>query len=136
MSENGKYVQLELAEAWAVRPTKDRTLTALVFETQSGARAFSFNAHDLSRFAEELLREMSRQTATQTPEFPPQELATNPVPVTSLGFSPHPQDSSSALLSMAVGNFRISFQVDGAMLFATCKTVLASARVVKPRTTN
>jgi len=133
MSENGKYVQLELAEAWAVRPTEDRALTALVFETQSGTRGFSFNAYDLSRFTEVLLREMSRQTATQTPESLPQTLVVNPVPGTSLGFAPHPQDSSSALLSMAVGNFQILFQVDGAMLFETCKTVLASARVVKPK---
>ena len=136
MRENGKYVQLELAEAWAVRPIEGSALTALVFETQSGTRGFSFNAHDLSRFTEGLLREMSRLTATQTPEFPPKELAANPVPVTSLGFSPHPQDSSSALLSMAVGNFRITFQVDGAMLVETCMTVLASAQVVKPKTTN
>ena len=136
MGEDGKDVQLELAEAWVVRPTEDRALTALVFETQSGTRGFSFNAYDLSRFTEVLLREMSRQTATQTPEFSPKILAANPVLVTSLGFSPHPQDSSSALLLMAVGNFQISFQVDGAMLVETCKTVLASARAVKPRTTN
>ena len=136
MGEDGKHVQVELAEAWAIRPIEDSALTALAFETQSGTRAFSFNAHDLSRLTEGLLREMSRQTATQTPEFPPKILAANPVPVTSLGFSPHPHDSSSALLLMAVGNFQISFQVDGAMLVETCKTVLASARAVKPRTTN
>ena len=136
MSENGKYVQLELAKAWAVRPTEDPALTALVFETQSGTRGFSFNAHDLSRLTEALLREMSRKTAMQTPEFPPNILFANPVPITSLGFSPHPQDISSAILLMSVGNFRISFQVDGAMLVETCKMVLASARAVKPRTTN
>ncbi len=136
MSKDGKYAPVELAEKWAVREIEGSALTALVFETQSGTRGFSFNAHDLSQLTEALLREMSRQTATQTPEFPPKIVAANPVPVTSLGFSPHPQDSSSALLSMAVGNFRISFQIDGATLVQTCKTVLASITVVKPRTTN
>jgi hypothetical protein len=136
MGKDGKEVQVEIADAWAVRPIEEGALTVLVFETQSGTRAFSFDAHNLSRFTEDLLREMSRQTATQTPEFPPKILAANPVPVTSLGFAPHPEDSSSVLLSMAVGNFQITFQVDGATLVQTCKTVLASTTVVKPRSSH
>ena len=136
MGEDGKHVQVELAEAWAIRPIEDSALTALAFETQSGTRAFSFNAHDLSRLTEGLLREMSRRTATQTPEFPPKLLAASPVPVTSLGFSPHPKDNSSVLLSMAVGNFQITFQVDGTMLVQTCKAILARAQISERKPSN
>ena len=136
MSKDGKEVQVELAEAWAVRPIEGSALTALVFETQSGTRAFPFNSHDLSRFTEDLLREMSKLTATQTPGYAPKELAANPVPVTSLGFSPHPQDNSSAILGLAIGDFRISFQVDGTMLVQTCHKVLASTTVVKPKSSH
>jgi hypothetical protein len=136
MASGPKPLNIENPKGWAVKPIEGGTHTAIIFDMRDGPFGVALNNDDLSRFIERILQEITKLTATQTPEFPPKILAGNPVPVTSLGFFPHPRDSSSALLSMAVGNFRISFQVDGAMLQTTCKTVLASARAAKPRTTN
>ncbi len=135
MSDNPEQLQIENPKGWAVKPIEGGTHTAVIFDMRDGPFGVSLNNDDLSRFIERILQELTKLTATQTPEYPPKELAANPVPVTSLGFSPHPHDNSSALLSMGVGNIRITFQVDGTMLVETCKKILASAQAVKHRTT-
>ena len=136
MTDDPKQLQIENPKGWAVEPIEGGTHTAVIFDMRDGPFGVALNNNDLGRFIGRLLQEITKLTATQTPEYPPKELAANPVPVTSLGFSPHPHDERSALLSMAVGNVRLTFEVDGTMLVETCKTVLASARAVKPRTTN
>ena len=136
MASGPKPLNIENPKGWAVKPIKGGTHTAVIFDMRDGPFGVALNNHDLSQFIELILKEITKLTATQTPEYPPKELAANPVPVTSLGFSPHPHDESSALLSMAVGNVRLTFEVDGTMLVETCKTILASAQAVKPRTTN
>ena len=136
MTERGTEIPIETPKGWAVRSIEGGTHTAVFFEMRGGPIGVALNNNDLSRFIERILQEITKLTATQTPEYPPKELAANPVPVTSLGFSPHPHDERSALLSMAVGNMRLTFEVDGTMLVETCKKVLASAWAVKPRTTN
>jgi hypothetical protein len=136
MASGPKPLNIENPKGWAVKPIEGGTHTAIIFDMRDGPFGVALNNDDLSRFIERILQELAKLTATQTPEYPPKGIVAAPVPVTSFGFAPDPHDSSSTVLVVAVGNVRISFQVDATMLQTTCKRIVASARAVKPRTTN
>ncbi len=136
MTDRGTEIQTETPKGWAIRPIEGGTHTAVVFEMRDGPIGVALNNNDLSRFIERILQEITKLTATQTPEYPPNGVVAAPVPVTSFGIAPDPRDSSSTVLMVVVGNVRISFQVDATMLQTTCKRVVASAKELRSKTTN
>ena len=136
MSDKPKKLDVGIPKGWVVRPTDDGKHMAIVFDMQDGPVGVALDNNDLGLFIERILQELAKLTATQTPEYPPNGVVAAPVPVTSFGFAPDPRDSSSTVLMLAVGDVRISFQVDASMLLTTCKRVVARAKEVKPKTTN
>ena len=136
MADDGHDLQLENPTGWLVQPIEGGTHTAIVFKMRNWPLGVALNNNDLSRFSGRIIAEASDFTAKQTPEAPPESLSTNPIPTTSLGIAPHPHDQTSGILAVAVGNLRLTFQVDLSSLFELCETVRTSTTATRPRTKN
>lgn len=136
MAEEGKRLHLETPEGWAIQPIND-THTAVIFRMKDGATiGVALGKKALSLFTGRLLSEAGKLAAKKTPEFPPERLLADPVPVTSIGYAPNPQDESSALLTLQTGNLLLTYDVDMTSLRELCAKLVSDTEISGDRTSH
>lgn len=125
-------ITIQTTRGWAVSP-QDNGNTAIIFRLHRGPPVgFSLSPDSMNRFTEGLLAEAGKLAAKKTPELPPETLQANPIPSSAIGISPHPQDASSALVSLQTGNLVLTYAVDLTMLRDQCELFLQNTTRTGP----
>lgn len=120
-------IALHSATGIAIEQIEPGQVTGLIFHTAAGDPVgIALPNPELARVISLLLAEASKSASSVATQAPPDEITATPVPVTSLGAGPHPENPSEALVAIAIGNLQLTFATELSMLIGFCEKLIAN----------